>query len=86
VAVLPLMASNEPVGVLALYASGIEFFHEEEIKLMTDLASDISFALDKTKKRRSSTAPLTTMYSPDSPIAACFSSGSRPTCAAAVSS
>jgi DNA-binding NarL/FixJ family response regulator len=35
VAVLPLIASNESVGVLALYANEIEFFHEEEMKLLT---------------------------------------------------
>jgi diguanylate cyclase (GGDEF)-like protein/PAS domain S-box-containing protein len=52
VAVLPLMASNEPVGVLALYASEIEFFHEEEMKLLTDLASNISFALDNIEKEK----------------------------------
>jgi diguanylate cyclase (GGDEF)-like protein/PAS domain S-box-containing protein len=50
VAVLPLIASNEPVGVLALYASEMEFFHEEEIKLLTDLTSNISFALDHIEK------------------------------------
>jgi diguanylate cyclase (GGDEF)-like protein/PAS domain S-box-containing protein len=49
-AVLPLIASNEAVGVLALYASEIEFFHEEEIKLLTDLTSNISFALDHIEK------------------------------------
>jgi diguanylate cyclase (GGDEF)-like protein/PAS domain S-box-containing protein len=52
VAVLPLMASNEPIGVLALYASEIEFFHEEEIKLLRDLASNISFALDNIEKEK----------------------------------
>ena len=51
-AVLPLMASNEPVGVLVLYASEIEFFQEEEIKLLTDLASNISFALDNIEKEK----------------------------------
>jgi len=50
VAVLPLIASNEPVGVLALYASEIEFFREEEIKLLTDLTNNISFALDHIEK------------------------------------
>jgi len=50
VAVLPLIASNEPVGVLALYAGEIEFFHEEEIKLLTDLTNNISFALDHIEK------------------------------------
>jgi diguanylate cyclase (GGDEF)-like protein/PAS domain S-box-containing protein len=52
VAVLPLIASNEPVGVLALYAGEIEFFHEEEIKLLTDLTDNISFALDHIEKEQ----------------------------------
>ena len=50
VAVFPLMASSEPVGVLALYANETEFFHEEEIKLLTDLTSNISFALEHIEK------------------------------------
>jgi diguanylate cyclase (GGDEF)-like protein/PAS domain S-box-containing protein len=50
VAVLPLIASNESVGVLALYANEIEFFHEEEIKLLTDLTGNMSFALDHIEK------------------------------------
>ena len=45
-AILPLIVSDEAVGVLALYASEIEFFHEEELKLLTELAGDIAFALD----------------------------------------
>jgi diguanylate cyclase (GGDEF)-like protein/PAS domain S-box-containing protein len=50
VAVLPLIASNESVGVLALYANEIEFFHEEEIRLLTDLTGNMSFALDHIEK------------------------------------
>jgi diguanylate cyclase (GGDEF)-like protein/PAS domain S-box-containing protein len=50
VAVLPLIASNEPVGVFALYASEIDFFREEEIKLLTDLTGNMSFALDHIEK------------------------------------
>lgn len=50
VAVLPLIASNESVGVLALYADEIAFFHEEEIKLLTDLTGNMSFALDHIEK------------------------------------
>ncbi len=51
--ILPLLVSNEAVGVLALYAGEMDFFHEEEIKLLTELASDIAFAmlhLDKQEK------------------------------------
>ncbi len=49
-AVLPLIVSDQAVGVFALYASESEFFHEEELKLLTDLTSDISFALDHIEK------------------------------------
>jgi diguanylate cyclase (GGDEF)-like protein/PAS domain S-box-containing protein len=51
-AVLPLIVSNEAVGALALYASEIEFFHEEELELLTDLTSNISFALDHIEKEK----------------------------------
>jgi diguanylate cyclase (GGDEF)-like protein/PAS domain S-box-containing protein len=50
-AVLPLMVADEAVGVLALYASEREFFHEEEMKLLTELASDIAFAIDHLDKQ-----------------------------------
>jgi len=49
-AVLPLIVADEAVGVLALYASEREFFHEEELKLLTRLAGDIAFALDHIEK------------------------------------
>jgi diguanylate cyclase (GGDEF)-like protein len=49
-AVLPLIVSDQAVGVLALYASESEFFHEEELKLLTELTDDISFALDHIEK------------------------------------
>ncbi|HEX5765444.1 MAG TPA: EAL domain-containing protein [Woeseiaceae bacterium] len=50
VAVLPLVVSDEAVGVLALYAGEVEFFHEEEMKVLTELASDIAFAIDHIEK------------------------------------
>ncbi len=50
-AVLPLLVSDEAVGVLALYASEIEFFHEDELKLLTELAGDIAFAIDHIDKQ-----------------------------------
>jgi diguanylate cyclase (GGDEF)-like protein/PAS domain S-box-containing protein len=43
---LPLQVSNKVVGVLALYASEIGFFDANEMKLLHELAGDISFALD----------------------------------------
>ncbi len=45
-AVLPLMVANEVVAILALYANERDFFHEEEMKLLTELANDVAFAMD----------------------------------------
>jgi PAS domain S-box-containing protein/diguanylate cyclase (GGDEF)-like protein len=47
---LPLLVSEEVVGVLALYATEVGFFDEEEMKLLTELSGDISFALDHIAK------------------------------------
>ncbi len=49
--VLPLIISDEAVGVLALYASEIEFFQNDEMKLLTELASDIAYAIDHIEKQ-----------------------------------
>jgi diguanylate cyclase (GGDEF)-like protein/PAS domain S-box-containing protein len=43
---MPLLVAGEPVGVLVLYAEEAGFFDHEELKLLKDLAGDISFALD----------------------------------------
>ncbi|MDP3617408.1 MAG: diguanylate cyclase, partial [Rhodoferax sp.] len=51
VAFMPLIVSQKAVGVLALYASEIEFFQEEELKLLTELAGDIAFAIDHIGKQ-----------------------------------
>ena len=45
-AMLPLVVSDTVVGVLALYANEIGFFNADEMKLLTELAGDIAFALD----------------------------------------
>ena len=41
----PLLVENEVVGSFSLFAKEPNFFDEEEIKLLTELAGDISFAL-----------------------------------------
>jgi diguanylate cyclase (GGDEF)-like protein/PAS domain S-box-containing protein len=43
---LPLFMEGEAFGVLVLFARDPEFFNEEELKLLNELAGDISFALD----------------------------------------
>lgn len=46
IAVLPLIISGVVVGLLAMYARESEFFHDDEMKLLTQLACDISFAIN----------------------------------------
>jgi PAS domain S-box-containing protein/diguanylate cyclase (GGDEF)-like protein len=50
VAALPLLVADEAVGVLALHAREAGFFDEEEVKMLSELASDIAFALDHIEK------------------------------------
>ena len=46
VVVFPLQLEDKMVGLLLLYASEAGFFDTEEMRLLTDIADDISFALD----------------------------------------
>ncbi|MBI3529981.1 MAG: PAS domain S-box protein [Betaproteobacteria bacterium] len=46
VIVLPLVVERETFGILTLYASERNFFDDEEIKLLNELAGDISFGLE----------------------------------------
>jgi diguanylate cyclase (GGDEF)-like protein/PAS domain S-box-containing protein len=46
VIVLPLIVERETFGLLTLYASEPNFFDDEELKLLNELAGDISFSLE----------------------------------------
>jgi len=48
--VLPLLVSDEVIGVLALYAAETGFFDEEEMRLLLELAGDIAFAFEHIEK------------------------------------
>jgi diguanylate cyclase (GGDEF)-like protein/PAS domain S-box-containing protein len=50
IAVLPLLVADEAVGVLVLYTEEADFFDAAELNLLTELAGDISFALDHIEK------------------------------------
>ena len=50
VAVLPIVVGETVVATLALLADEIGFFDETEMKLLTELSSDIGFALDHLDK------------------------------------
>jgi diguanylate cyclase (GGDEF)-like protein/PAS domain S-box-containing protein len=47
---LPLLVEGSLVGNLSLFAREPDFFNEDELKLLTDLAGDVSFALDHIAK------------------------------------
>jgi diguanylate cyclase (GGDEF)-like protein len=50
-AILPLVVSDEPIGLLALYADTPGFFDaEDEMQLLLELAGDIAFALEHIEK------------------------------------
>jgi diguanylate cyclase (GGDEF)-like protein len=51
-AILPIMQDGEAIGVIALYASDVGFFDDEEMRLLTELAGDVSYALDQISKTR----------------------------------
>ncbi len=50
VAVFPLQLKSEVMGLLLLYATEVDFFDDEEMELLTEISSDISFALDHLEK------------------------------------
>jgi diguanylate cyclase (GGDEF)-like protein/PAS domain S-box-containing protein len=50
-AILPLIVADEAVGVFALYSGEADFFRGDELKLLTDLAGDIAFAIDHIEKQ-----------------------------------
>jgi PAS domain S-box-containing protein/diguanylate cyclase (GGDEF)-like protein len=49
-AMLPLMVEGEAIGVLSLHAADAGYFDAEEMKLLRELAGDISFALEHIEK------------------------------------
>jgi len=51
IAVLPLVVAGEAIGVLALYASEVEFFQTDELKLLAELTGDVAFAIDHIEKQ-----------------------------------
>jgi len=48
--IFPLSVGTETVGLLSLYAPETHFFDEEEMKLLSELAGDIAFALGYIEK------------------------------------
>ena len=63
VALLPLFLEGRPIGMFVLYAPEPGIFDEEEMRLLVEMASDISFALDHLRERElleQRTAALTT--------------------------
>jgi diguanylate cyclase (GGDEF)-like protein/PAS domain S-box-containing protein len=51
-AILPLLVSGETVGVLELYSDEANFFDQQELRLLEELAGDIAFATDYIEKQK----------------------------------
>ncbi len=55
VGLFPIKINGKAIGVLSLYTDEMEFLNEDEIKLLDEMASDISFAvqsIDEEKQRK----------------------------------
>lgn len=50
-ALLPLNVRDRPIGVLVLYAKELDFFQDDEMSLLTEMADDIAFAVDHIEKK-----------------------------------
>jgi diguanylate cyclase (GGDEF)-like protein/PAS domain S-box-containing protein len=48
---IPLVVGGKPMGALVLYSGEVGFFDEEEMRLLGELAGDISFAVDHIGKQ-----------------------------------
>jgi len=51
-AILPLSVGGEAVGTFTLYSPGKEAFDEEEMKLLKEMAADVSFAMENIKREQ----------------------------------
>jgi diguanylate cyclase (GGDEF)-like protein/PAS domain S-box-containing protein len=60
--VMPLIVGSDGVGVMGLYASEVGFFDEEEMRLLLELAGDVSFAMQYIEK--SERAEYLALYDP----------------------
>lgn len=50
-AIIPLIVDDKAIGVLSLYSADTGYFDEEEMRLLQNLAGDISFAIDHIEKK-----------------------------------
>jgi diguanylate cyclase (GGDEF)-like protein/PAS domain S-box-containing protein len=50
-AILPLIVADEAVGAIVLFNRERGFFHEEEMRLLTELAGDVAFAVQQIEKQ-----------------------------------
>ncbi len=50
-AIFPLIVADEAVGAIVLFARELGFFHEEQLRLLTELAGDVAFAVEHIEKQ-----------------------------------
>src|ERR1700692_531055 len=65
-AVLPLIVSDNAIGVFALYTSKPEFFDAAGLLLLTELAGNVAFAIDHLE-REERLCPLLTLHNVHGP-------------------
>jgi diguanylate cyclase (GGDEF)-like protein/PAS domain S-box-containing protein len=50
-AMFPLTVAGEVAGIWVLYARETDFFHHEQLRLLTELAGDVAFAMEQIEKQ-----------------------------------
>ena len=51
-AIFPLILNGKPIGIFKLHAEMPNFFHDEEMRLLSEMAGDIVFAMNNLEQRR----------------------------------
>ena len=51
-AIFPLILSGKPIGIFKLHAEIPNFFHDEEMRLLSEMAGDIVFAMNNLEQRQ----------------------------------
>ncbi|MBC7984991.1 MAG: PAS domain S-box protein, partial [Candidatus Obscuribacterales bacterium] len=49
-AIFPMRIAGETCGIMAMYSAHVNYFHDEELRVLTALADDISFAVESAAK------------------------------------
>lgn len=73
IAVFPLRAQGRPIGAMAHYAAETDFFEPDLVDLLSRMADDISFALDRLESDRQRKAAVSALAQQERMLAALMS-------------